>query len=128
MKTYLTFIVLLLVGFISTAQYSTFDTIEDAISIKPNLTLIDWSDESFSMAETTSKFNSFKYAQNLTKQLNDLDMSVSMIEPMREGFIVFSPDNLKRNFFKDFNTAYKRSQLERLLPRLPDISDFTPCF
>ncbi len=128
MKFYLIFIYLLIVGFMSTAQNATSKTIEEAIAIKPSLTLIDFSDKSLSMTATTPKFSALKYAQGLKNKPEGFHMDIPTTQTVRAGFTVFHPNNLKRSFFQDFNSSYRRSQLERLLPRLPDISDFTPCF
>lgn len=108
-----------------TAQNSSF---EESIAIKPSITLIDFSDLSFSQIDYTPKFSDLKYTQDLKTRTENFQMDISGSEIVREGFMVFDSKRLKRSFFRDFNSSYRRSQLERLLPRLPDISDFTPCF
>lgn len=128
MKLQLFFICLLIVGFKSNAQNGTSKTIEEAIAIKPSLTLIDFSDKSLSMSSATPKFSALKYAQDLKNKPEGFHMDIPTNQTVRAGFTVFHPNTLKRSFFRDFNSSYRRSQLERLLPRLPDISDFTPCF
>jgi len=127
MKTHLIFISLLIIGFIGTAQNSTFKTFEEAIAIKPNITLIDLSDKSLSLIENTPRFNAFKYSKHIKNQLEGFDMTISVTETTRDGFLVFSPEKLKKNFFQDFNITCRRSELERLLPRSLDPNYYTPC-
>ena len=97
MKTHLTFTLLLLFGFSSMAQSSTFDSIEDAIAIKPSLTLIDFSDQSFAISNYSFSFNSYTYSQNTPKQRNAFHMSPSTTEIMKDDFVVFSHQDLKKN-------------------------------
>lgn len=99
MKTLFTFILLLIFALISTAQNSKYDIIEESISIIPFLSLIDFSDKSFTIDDKSPKFNAFKYSQNLTHQLNGANIDLSATEEIIDGFLVFSPKNLKKSFF-----------------------------
>lgn len=126
MKTHSIFILLIIFSVIATAQNSKFDNIEDSIAIKPTLTLIDLSEFSFSKNATSPKFNTFNYCKKLSIEPVGLKVDMAKIEIKRDGFIVFSSENLKKSFFRDFNITYRRGELKRLLPKIPDYSNYDP--
>ncbi|NRD18484.1 hypothetical protein HNV08_00375 [Winogradskyella eckloniae] len=127
MKIHFSFILIILFAFSVSAQTSKVNRIDDAITIKPRLNLIDLSDASLSM-NNLQNFKDFQFSQNIETPTEEFNMRISYIDIKRNGVLVFSSKDLKKSFFQDFNLSYNRSQLKRLLPRLPDISDFTPCF
>jgi hypothetical protein len=120
MKTLFSFILLLIICFNSAAQESKFSIIKDITFTKSRLILVDFTDKIVT-------FNAFKYSKNLSHQLNRFNLTLSTTETMKDGFVVFSPKHLKRNFFKDYTINYKRSELKRLLPQVPDFRSFYPC-
>lgn len=126
MKTRAIFILLLMLSFIATAQNSKFNCIDNSITIKPTLTLMDLNEFSFFKNDTSSKFNTYGYSEKLNTQLVGLKFDIEKIEIMRDGFIVFSSEDLKRSFFRDFNITYRRAELKRLLPKIPDYSNYNP--
>ncbi|NRD22114.1 hypothetical protein HNV10_02605 [Winogradskyella litoriviva] len=115
-----------MLSFIATAQNSKFNSIEDSVTIKPTLTLMDLNEFSFFKNDTSSIFSTFDYSKKLNTQLVGLKFDMAKIEIMRDGFIVFYSKGLKSSFFRDFNITYRRAELKRLLPKIPDYRNYDP--
>ena len=127
MKKQIAFTLILIIGFATEAQTSIFDNIEDSITIRPTLTLVDFNDKSFAVSDNLIFFNTYSYLQKITKQKHEFHMVSSAPEVMREDFVVFSHKQLKNNFFNDYNITYRRDQLKRLLPNSLDPTYYNPC-
>ena len=126
MKTHSIFILLLISSIIAAAQESKFNSVEDSITIKPTITLKDLSEFSFYKNDTSSRLYTFDYSKKLNTQLVGLKFDMEKIEIMRDGFIVFYSKGLKSSFFRDFNITYRRAELKRLFPKIPDYRNYDP--
>ncbi|WP_407557100.1 hypothetical protein [Winogradskyella sp. 4-2091] len=126
MKTGSIFILLIMSSIIATAQKSKFNSIEDSIAIKPTITMMDLSEFSFTNNDTSPRLKPFNYTEKLSNHPAGLKVDMAKIEVMRDGFIAFSSENLKKSFFRDFNITYRRAALTRLLPKTPDYSNYDP--
>ncbi|MUU79019.1 hypothetical protein [Winogradskyella endarachnes] len=115
-----------MLSFIAAAQNSKFKNIEGSVTLKPTITLIDLNEFSLIKNDNSSRLNTFNYSEKLNTQLVGLKFDMAKIEIMRDGFIVFSSKDLKRSFFRDFNITYRRAELKRLLPKIPDYSNYDP--
>lgn len=74
----------------------------------------------------TPVFDTFNYSRELKQQQNTFSLVIESSETIRNDWFKLSPINISNSYFDDYRIAYKRSELERMLPQPPDLWDFCP--
>jgi hypothetical protein len=109
--------------FLSTSIYGQKEHHEVIIDLKPeqpSVVLLE------TTQYTTTNFNAFKYSLSLNKKIKGFDFNISALDVISNGFFNVDSKFLRRSNFENYNINFKRTELQRLLPRLPEAIDFCP--